>query len=416
MTPRRRTTARGRRSRGACAIAAATLALLGPVAASAQMLSLEAGTGIVRAGAATTGSALILAPRVGLDAGASSLTLQGQFSALAGGALAADLFAAGAWQHPLRRTLTVGVSVDGRWSAFPEEQDAAVLRTRLRSSLGTPALGIAASIGAARFGGPADGQTTVLADAAGWIRLGPLRIQASAAVNAFDETFVALPDTLTTVDSVAVRDQYAANDLRSRHYTDVEVTAKWRSGRVTLEMAGGVRFGDAATAAEGWGRATGTYALRPGLALTAAAGVEPARIEPGLRRAPFGRIGVRFSRPAGSHAAPAGVPAARPSLVVRDAGDGNVMLRVRIPGARRVEIKGDFTDWKPAELAAAGGGFWELQRRIAPGTASRQPARERRTVGGAAGVALTRGRIRRRGRYPRRRVERDHGKNRMSRQ
>ncbi len=61
------------------------------------------------------------------------------------------------------------------------------------------------------------------------------------------------------------------------------------------------------------------------------------------------------------------MPAAAPALEVRDARDGYAMLLARVPGARRVEVKGDFTDWKPVELAAAGPGVWQARLRVAPG-------------------------------------------------
>jgi 1,4-alpha-glucan branching enzyme len=41
----------------------------------------------------------------------------------------------------------------------------------------------------------------------------------------------------------------------------------------------------------------------------------------------------------------------------RGAGDA-VTVRVSVPGARTVEINGDFTNWTPVKLLPAGNGLW----------------------------------------------------------
>jgi 1,4-alpha-glucan branching enzyme len=53
--------------------------------------------------------------------------------------------------------------------------------------------------------------------------------------------------------------------------------------------------------------------------------------------------------------------AARPTVTVSDR-EGVRQLRVRAPGARRVEVMGDFTDWEAVELSPAG----ELFERAIP--------------------------------------------------
>jgi hypothetical protein len=48
-------------------------------------------------------------------------------------------------------------------------------------------------------------------------------------------------------------------------------------------------------------------------------------------------------------------------------GDGRSAVRVRAQDARRVEIMGDFTEWKPTDLVGAGNGWWQLVTRVTPG-------------------------------------------------
>jgi hypothetical protein len=64
-------------------------------------------------------------------------------------------------------------------------------------------------------------------------------------------------------------------------------------------------------------------------------------------------IGLRFN-----DATPLATRAARTRPTIQIAGDSSSrLLRVRAPGARRVEVMGDFTEWEPIELAPDGDVF-----------------------------------------------------------
>jgi hypothetical protein len=357
-----------RRGASLLAVAAAASALLAPAAAGAQGLGIEAGTGVVRLGRATTAGAMILAPALRLGDASSSLRLDGRFAGLMGGGLAAEVAVAGGWLHPVGDGLAVGARIDGRWSAFPDEADAGEVRARVSASVGSPAFGASGGIGVAGYRAPAGPRTALQGEATGWTRLGPVRLHASVAVSAFDERFTVGRDNVPAPpDSAPDSVPRVVSSIRSRRYADGEVGAEWRPGRLVVRVVWGARVGDAATAAESWGSVAAAYALRDGLALTGAAGVMPAAIERGLARAPFARIGLRFGLPASVDPVPIAAPTAAPSLVVRGAGDGDAVLRAHVPGARRVEVKGDFTDWQPVDLAAVGGGFWEARLRMTPG-------------------------------------------------
>lgn len=344
-------------------------ALLTPAAAGAQVLDVEAGTGIVRSGPATTAAAAILAPALAVGGGGSTLHLGGQLAGVMSGGVVAELSGAGAWFHAVSAGLGLGARLEGRWSAFPAAADVGEARATLGTRLGGRDRGAAAAVGAARYRAPTRSQTALQGELTAWTVLGRLRLRASATVSAFKEPFTALRDPIVVApDSGVPRPEPSvARAVQSRHYMDAELGAEWRPGRLTLELVGGARLGDTASVAELWGSAAAAYSLREGIALTAVAGVMPARIERGLGRAPFGRIGLRFGLPAGTDRAPAVPAVPAPSLVARDVGGGYALLRARVPGAQRVEIKGDFTDWKPVELAAVGAGTWEARLRVAPG-------------------------------------------------
>jgi 1,4-alpha-glucan branching enzyme len=57
-----------------------------------------------------------------------------------------------------------------------------------------------------------------------------------------------------------------------------------------------------------------------------------------------------------------------PSLTAHQLPIGGWELRVQAPGARRVELNGDFTGWQPTALASSPGGSWTLTVPLAPGT------------------------------------------------
>ena len=78
------------------------------------------------------------------------------------------------------------------------------------------------------------------------------------------------------------------------------------------------------------------------------------------------------------------------AVVVARGDAGTTRISVDAPGARVVEIAGDFTDWKPVPLARGADGWWSVARALPPGV--RQLAV--RADGGAwmppPGLAVTR--------------------------
>ena len=53
--------------------------------------------------------------------------------------------------------------------------------------------------------------------------------------------------------------------------------------------------------------------------------------------------------------------------VIRPGTPARVRIRVRPPGARTVEVLGDFDDWTPVPLTPAGGS-WSVELDVEPGT------------------------------------------------
>lgn len=159
---------------------------------------------------------------------------------------------------------------------------------------------------------------------------------------------------------------------RARRIGDAEARLGWSAGRLALDGAVGARFvagGVAARAA--WGGMGAALAVGPHASLVLGGGVRPTPLASRLLRERYVSAGVRvspmrfFARPP----LPVGVVrAAASSFDLRAVGGGRYVVRVRVPGARVVELSGDFTGWRPVALTRVGRDGWELVLPLAPGT------------------------------------------------
>jgi hypothetical protein len=159
-----------------------------------------------------------------------------------------------------------------------------------------------------------------------------------------------------------------------RRYTDAELGMELERGPLRLAAVAGGRLADRDRRATGWVRAGADLRLDARTSLSLAAGRVPGVPELGSSSAPFVRFAIRLTPPGRPPAAaplavlPAAGADAAAAFEVRTAGERRT-LRVRVPGAARVELKGDFTGWEPVELAAGEEpGTWEVTVSAAPGT------------------------------------------------
>jgi len=159
----------------------------------------------------------------------------------------------------------------------------------------------------------------------------------------------------------------------SRRYTDAELGMEVVRGPLRLSATAGGRLADNRAGASWWARAGADVRLTARTSLSLAGGRVAGVPELGSTDAPFLRLAVRFTPPgrAPAVALPAGVaPSAEApeAFTVHSAGALRT-LDVRVSGATRVEMKGDFTGWQPVELAPGPeAGSWRATLRIAPGT------------------------------------------------
>jgi hypothetical protein len=146
---------------------------------------------------------------------------------------------------------------------------------------------------------------------------------------------------------------------------DVEAQPARLGGRVSLALGGGLRF-EQYDRIRGFGAATVAVRLAEHVHASATFGnslADPIRLTP---QASFASIGLKFSR---RTPAPKSRSASTPGEGFRATKlpDGRMELIVHLPGATRVEIIGDFTNWDPVMLRRLDSGEWSGAFLLSPG-------------------------------------------------
>jgi len=166
-------------------------------------------------------------------------------------------------------------------------------------------------------------------------------------------------DTITVVDS--------GSGGRQHDWRDAELGLHWSAGRLGVDGVVGTRYAASNQPNETWGRIQSAVSLAPSIALIASAGVRPSSATYGITRSRFMELGARVSPGALRRPRlPRGVRPTAAAFQVEDDRGGR-RLRVRVPGARSVELAGDFTNWRPIALRQGDTDEWEVTLPISPG-------------------------------------------------
>jgi hypothetical protein len=204
-------------------------------------------------------------------------------------------------------------------------------------------------------------------------------------------------------------------------YADATAGARWQGALGELAVSSGYRARAAAAlpGVRAWGEGWLTVWFGARVAVVGGVGLFPYDPVQGLPGGRYVSAAVRVS----SRRPVVNDPALRAELllpyevrrlraaraeqfVVEERDDGSRELRVLVPGAGRVELMGDFTDWTPVglvRLPRGKGAGPRRRRRVGRGVgdrprrAPRQHPRRRRRVASAAGSQRGARRVRRRG-------------------
>ncbi len=223
-------------------------------------------------------------------------------------------------------------------------------------------------------------------DAAAWRRIGNLTFQVQGSQLTLIDRVLregVAPDTLTPRPDTLYHDQ-------ARITTDVAAWLRWTPPRTEVAVALGRRYGISEVAGviggvpgdgsgsglrssigrqttSTWWMLEGTYWLAARWGLTASVGRRPPDNQ---LRTPGGRFlqfSLRTAVGRGGRTPSARAPAAQREFRVQRIEGEMVELQLVALGTSRVELRGDFTDWRPVEMENRGGGRWRLRQLISIG-------------------------------------------------
>lgn len=310
------------------------------------------------------GSELFVAPRLSLPLGSFLLTTEGVLGRGTSGLTEGRTVLS----HALPRGLALAGSytVTHRTLGTEEAWDRGG-RIGLRSDR----LGGWVGLGRKRAATPAFGRDTRTLSVRAWVDLG-VGVGATLRRAAIREQGEALRDTIHVIlDRYEFHTRRLSRYFREGSYSELELDLSFGTGPARTTVVGGHRFGDGSAPAAHWGFVRVTLPLPRGMELLGEVGRNGGL--PSLGRGPsdFLRVGLRLDltgrgaedgcEPSRCDAAsPSGPPAApggRPRAEVMAEGRARTLV-ITAQGARRVEVRGDFTDWRPRGLEETEPGRW----------------------------------------------------------
>lgn len=166
-------------------------------------------------------------------------------------------------------------------------------------------------------------------------------------------------------------------------YLDLTGTVRWSARFLELDGLLGARTWSQGGGEGVYGQVDAWIPIERRIALLLSAGRTPSDYVRGLLASKYVSLGVRltpFAGPARPASAltdvlrrearpPAVTPAVTAPRLALATADGEIRtVRVRAPGARTIELAGDFTDWQPLPLLRVDGDTWEITLRVPAGT------------------------------------------------
>jgi hypothetical protein len=214
--------------------------------------------------------------------------------------------------------------------------------------------------------------------AGGWV--------SAAAGQTFDGSESATPFELaagawTVHAPIALGATVTGTWLGSGFYGDAIGTVRWSRGIATVDARLGARGGSDGSGEGAYGEISALVSVNRYIAATVSGGQYPSDPARGVLGAKYVTLGIRL-RVAGTRAPLPRViagaierasrtlersaDASRARIEVAPSGNPRT-LSVNVPGARSIEIMGDFTDWVPVALTQTGSDTWAVDLFIPPG-------------------------------------------------
>jgi hypothetical protein len=150
-------------------------------------------------------------------------------------------------------------------------------------------------------------------------------------------------------------------------WSDVEGRLGWTVGRASMEAVVGARPRIASYSPAVWGRIGATYPLSDRLSLAAFAGSDPGHVGMGVPSSMFASLAVR-ARPWRRTAGTGKDLAPLAAFNIERQFASTYRVTYLAPGAKSVEVSGDFDRWRPVAMKELRDGLWEVSLPLPPGT------------------------------------------------
>lgn len=325
--------------------------LLAPSSVVAQVITtFDAGAASVTYDNGFGANAATLTPTFRLESALSTVIAAGTVSMFDAGGWSTQGQLSGSFFTPALGPLRAELALAAGGSAHEDLTRTGQTLGQLRAHLMGTSTGAWLGGGIGRTWDGAIWRAVSLIEGGGWMRLGPALVVASV--------------TPTRVGDSS--------------YTDMQGALRLTRGRWEVAPFAGARTGYEGASESVWGGASVLVWLTRHVAVVGGGGTYPIDPTQGYPGGRYATVALRLaSQPPAIEgnralAARPAVPAiARPnvaSFVVRDVTGVRRLVRATAPGARRVEIAGDFTNWRAVPMTRTGDGRWELAMSIPPGT------------------------------------------------
>jgi hypothetical protein len=329
--------------------------------------TLDMGAGSYRPDRAISGGVASVAPTVWLTAGPLRWTGAGVYSNAQGGRWNFQGLSQAALRSPNLGIFRAELLGEVDWTWHHQVAGSATVAGELRGYL-APGPSTLLWIGQARGAAWSLNQRRPLvrSTVGTSARLGRIRVGVTLANTTFDLLRGSVEDRPAGDSSLTGRTDTLRLERRAV-FTDAVISGHWEFSATDFDLSLGRRFSRTTPEITLWD-VTAVRNLAGPLALlvsTGRSGSDPVTALPGSR---YLVAGVRIRL---SGASPPVMELPRiPELTALRIGPSRITGReilLRLPGARTVELAGDFTDWRPVALAPTPGGGWRVVLPIMPG-------------------------------------------------
>ena len=333
-----------------CHLTFASLALtaLAAGAARAQVVgTLGAGTGRVTYDDMPRLTVVSLTPAVRFEGERTTVSGTASFTRFDGGIWSAQALAAGSRfteaRGPFRGELAAQVETNSHRGTLRTAQAIAQGRGHLVGG-GDRGLWLGAGVGHA-WRSP-EGGAVLRADVGAWAQLGDATLRLTAMHNTV-RTTTRVVTAAPNLETEVIDTRTTSVSKGTVRFFDTEAHISWSRARLAMDAVAGRRMLRDGGHTNTW-LLGGSLMLTERLALVGSAGASAFDVAQGLPGGRYATIALRVTTRAGGALEPGSRSraTARGMETWREQ-DGTVLLVVHAPRARRVELMGDFTDWRP---------------------------------------------------------------------